>query len=189
MLKPLLRFLPNTFTIFRLFLIAPFLYFLYNKEYVKAFYLFLFAGFTDGFDGWLARYFKWQSTLGSFLDPLADKLLVASSFLSLAFIGKLPWWLVVLVFLRDITISSGVLAWYHFIQRELKFEPTKISKINTTFQLSLVILCLFELAYAIFIPYLTSLLVVLTFLTTSLSYLDYVITWSKKAYLRNSTQK
>ena len=177
----MLRQLPNALTVLRLILIAPFLVYLYQHLYSHAFYIFLLAGFTDGLDGWLARSFHWQSALGSFLDPVADKLLIASSFISLAFIGSLPWWLVMLVFLRDLTISIGVLAWYWFIQQEPDFKPTYLSKINTVLQLALVTLCLFEQAYST-LP--KSIILILTFLTAATtigSYIDYVWTWGKKA--------
>ncbi|MGC1182533.1 CDP-alcohol phosphatidyltransferase family protein, partial [Legionella sp.] len=101
----ILRHLPNALTLFRLGLIAPFLIYLYHQEYVNSFITFILAGLTDGLDGFLARRFNCQSFFGSFVDPLADKLLIASSFISLALIGILPWWLVTLVFLRDFTIS------------------------------------------------------------------------------------
>ncbi|WP_058450967.1 MULTISPECIES: CDP-alcohol phosphatidyltransferase family protein [Legionella] len=177
----ILRHIPNALTLFRLVLIAPFLVFLYKHDYVNAFYMFMLAGFTDGLDGWLARYFHWQSPLGSFIDPLADKLLVASSFISLALLGELPWWLVILVFMRDLTISMGVVAWFWFVQRKLDFEPTLLSKVNTTFQLALVTLCLFELAFFAFPSFIINTLMVITAITTSATYLDYVCTWSKKA--------
>lgn len=178
----ILRHIPNALTLFRLGLIVPFLMYLYYQEYVHAFYTFIIAGFTDGLDGWLARSFNWQSFFGSFVDPLADKLLVASSFISLALIGSLPWWLVALVFLRDITISLGVVAWYWFIQRRLHFEPTFVSKLNTTIQLALVTLCLFQLAYFQFPSYLTSSLIYLTALTTAITYIHYVWLGCQKAW-------
>ena len=177
----ILRHIPNVLTLIRLFLIAPFLVSLYQEEYVIAFYIFILAGCTDGLDGWLARHFHCQSLFGSFTDPLADKLLIAASFISLALIGMLPWWLVLLVFLRDLTISFGVVAWYWFIQRKLDFKPTALSKVNTILQLSLLTLCLFELAFFKFSPYLIETLVLLTTLTTASTYIDYVWTWGKKA--------
>ena len=177
----ILRHIPNALTLIRLVMIAPFLLFLYQEEYVNAFYIFILAGFTDGLDGWLARYFHWQSFFGSFIDPLADKLLIASSFISLALIGALPWWLVLLVFLRDLTISFGVLAWYWLIQRKIDFQPTTLSKINTLLQLTLITLCLFELAFFKFAPYLVEILILLTTLTTTCTFIDYVWTWGKKA--------
>ncbi len=160
----------------------PFLVFLYQHQFAQAFYLFIFAGFTDALDGWLARNFNWQSPLGSFIDPLADKLLVASSFISLALLGLLPWWLVALVFLRDLTISLGVMAWFWFVHRKLDFKPTLLSKVNTGLQLILVTVCLFELAFFAFNPYLMNGLILVTALTTAATYIDYVCTWGKKAY-------
>lgn len=178
----ILKHIPNTLTVLRLVLIVPFLMYLYQHEYVTAFYIFIAAGLTDGLDGWLARHFSWQSFFGSFADPLADKLLIASSFISLALLGELPWWLVVIVFLRDFTISMGVLAWYYFIQKQLDFEPTLLSKFNTTFQLALVTLCLFELAYFAFPEYCVNTLIYLTAFTTTITYLDYIWTWGRKAW-------
>ena len=177
----ILRHIPNALTLIRLFLIAPFLVLLYQHEYINAFYIFILAGFTDGLDGWLARYFHWQSFFGAFIDPLADKLLIAASFISLALIGSLPWWLVILVFSRDVTISFGVLAWYLLIQRKLDFKPTMLSKINTMFQLALLTLCLFELAFFKFTPYLVNTLIMLTTITTATTYIDYAWTWGRKA--------
>ncbi|OGV44639.1 MAG: phosphatidylglycerophosphate synthase [Legionellales bacterium RIFCSPHIGHO2_12_FULL_42_9] len=178
----IITFIPNALTLFRLILIGPFLLSFDNQEYVSAFYLFAIAGFSDGLDGWLARCFNWQSPLGSFIDPLADKLLVASSFISLALLEKLPWWLVVIVFMRDLTISTGVVAWYYLIQRKLVFEPTYLSKINTVLQLSLVTLCLFELAFPPFSFHIIPNLIILTTATTTITYTHYVWTWGKKAF-------
>lgn len=185
----ILKYIPNVLTLFRLVLIPPFLLCLYFEEYKCAFTLFLLAGFTDGLDGWMARYFHWQSFFGSFIDPLADKLLAAASFIALALIGRLPWWLVTLVFLRDLTISVGVIGWYWLIQRKLNFEPTFLSKINTALQLALVTLCLFELAFFTLSPHLAHFLIIATAITTTASYVDYVCTWSKKACSVNQLAK
>lgn len=185
----ILKHIPNALSLFRLALIAPFLMYLYHQEYVSAFYTFILAGVTDGFDGWLARRYHWQSFLGSFVDPLADKLLVASSFISLALIGLLPWWLVVLVFLRDVSISLGVVIWYWFIQKKLDFEPSFLSKLNTTFQLFLVVLCLFQLAYFQFPSYVIDFVILLTAATTATTYIDYMVTWGKKACSKKEQTK
>lgn len=178
----ILRNLPNALTLIRCVLIVPFLMFFYHHAYAYAFYLFVVAGITDALDGWLARSFHWQSTFGSFVDPIADKLLITSSFIALACTGMLPWPLVLLVFLRDITISVGVLAWYGLIRRELDFTPTYLSKLNTVLQLTLVTFSLFELAFHQQAPTLAQRLFMLTAITTSASYLDYVWTWGKKAW-------
>lgn len=185
----ILKYIPNTLSAIRLALIIPFLLFLSQAEYRHAFYVFILAGFTDGLDGWLARYFHWQSFLGSLIDPLADKLLIATSFISLAIIGSLPWWLVILVFLRDVTISVGALAWYWLIQHEVHFSPTNLSKLNTFFQLALLTLCLFELSFFRFSPYVIDTLILITTLTTTSTFIDYVLTWGKKAWaITHSTQ-
>lgn len=178
----ILKYIPNTLSAVRLALIIPFLTFLSQSEYKHAFYIFILAGFTDGLDGWLARYFHWQSFFGSLIDPLADKLLIASSFISLAMIGILPWWLVILVFLRDLTISLGAMAWYCWIQREVHFRPSNLSKLNTFFQLTLLTLCLFELSFFRFSPYIVQGFILITTLTTTTTFLDYVLTWGKRAW-------
>lgn len=175
----ILKQIPNALTLLRLVLVAPFLMYLYHHEYVYAFYIFILAGVTDGLDGLLARHFHWQSFFGHFVDPMADKLLVTSSFISLALIGSLPWWLVILVFLRDFTISVGIMTWYVVLHRKPNFEPTLLSKYNTTFQLALVTLCLFQLAYFEFPSYLVTVLIGLTAFTTATTYVDYIWTGYK----------
>jgi cardiolipin synthase len=173
--------LPNVFTLIRFLLIGPFLFCFFQKNYANAFYLFVLAGFTDGLDGWLARQFNWQTRLGLFMDPIADKLLIASSFVSLAWIGLLPWWLIELVFFRDISIFLGVFAWYRLMHRSLDFHPSRLSKLNTVLELLLVSYCLFELAFLPIYPWLRLLLIALIALTTTLSYIDYMWMWAKKA--------
>lgn len=179
----ILKHIPNILTVARLILIAPFLVFIFHENYLGAFYTFVVAGFTDGLDGWLARYYSWQTPFGTLIDPIADKLLISSSFISLAFSHTLPWSLVFLVFSRDLTISVGALAWYWLIQRKITFQPTFLSKINTVLQLTLVTVCLFERAYSISIVWLSASLIILTAITTTATYLDYVWTWGKKARL------
>ncbi|MFY7698246.1 MAG: CDP-alcohol phosphatidyltransferase family protein [Legionella sp.] len=180
----IVKHIPNILTLARTLLIAPFLFFLKQQQYDWAFYTFLFAGLTDAFDGWLARSFDCKSILGSFIDPLADKLLIASSFFSLALIGKLPWWLMVLVFMRDITILLGIVTWVYLLKNHIDLRPTKLSKFNTLLQLTLVTLSLFELAFFEFSTILIHLLVALTTITTAATYLDYAWTWGKKAYAK-----
>lgn len=185
----ILRYIPNLLTLSRLILIIPFVVFLYQQRYAQAFYIFFLAGLSDALDGWLARRFNCQSAFGSFIDPLADKLLIAVSFISLAMIGKLPWWMVILVFLRDFTISLGVVAWYILIRQKITFSPTRLSKLNTLLQLFLVTICLFEIAFFSFHPNFVTILIWLTAFTTTGSYLDYVWTWSRKAYTHAKLSK
>lgn len=177
-----LKHIPNIITLARLVLIAPFAAFIMHGNYIYAFYVFLCAGISDGLDGWLARHFSWQSEFGGFIDPLADKLLVMTSFLMLGSLGQIPWWLVLLVFARDISISIGVIAWYVFITEKIHFQPTVLSKGNTIMQLLLVTWCLFQLAYGYTDNAFKHMLIILTTFTTAWTYMDYVRIWGKKAY-------
>ncbi len=178
----ILKNIPNALTMTRLLLIIPFLWFFYQKQYNYAFDLFIFAGLTDALDGWLARYFHWQSAFGSLIDPIADKLLITSSVLALAWQHQIPWWFVILVFLRDVTISGGVLAWYGLVRCPLEFNPTYLSKINTALQLAFVTCNLYCLAHASpHHAWITWLLELTTFTTLS-SFIHYVWTWGHKAY-------
>ncbi len=179
----MLSHIPNLLTIMRLISIVPILLLLHDRQYIAAFLIFFIAGITDGLDGWLARRYQWQSILGSILDPLADKLIVVCSFIALALIGSLPWWLVILVFSRDLTICFGVICWYLLINKKLDFKPSLISKFNTAMQISLVTLCLFELAFFMLPNALIFTWIIVTSLTTTISYIDYVWTWGVKANL------
>jgi cardiolipin synthase (CMP-forming) len=179
----IVKHLPNLVSLFRLLLICPFLFAFYHQAYSTAFSIFLIAGITDAIDGWLARQFHLQTQLGHIIDPLADKLLVAASFVSLALLQQLPWWLVMLVFLRDFTLFFGATAWYYFIERSFEFTPTLLSKLNTGLQILLVMVCLIKIAFHTLDPDPIPLLIYLTALTTSITYVDYVWTWGRKACL------
>jgi len=177
----MLKQIPNALTVIRLLLVLPFLVCLFHHQFVCAFYIFVIAGVTDALDGWLARGFAWQSNFGKLLDPMADKLLIAASFISLAILGILPWWLVILVFARDLTISLGVIAWYVWMPNRPDLKPTYISKVNTVMQLTLVMMNLCAQAFLLPIPSLLSLCLLLTAVTTTASFMDYVWIWGRKA--------
>ena len=84
--------LPNIISVFRMLLVVPVVGSLLQQQFGMALVLFAIAGFSDGLDGFLAKHFGWQSRLGSILDPLADKLLLVSSFLTLTWMGFVPLW-------------------------------------------------------------------------------------------------
>lgn len=180
----MLKQIPNFLTLIRFLLIVPFMLCLLDEQYIGAFYIYIIAGFTDGLDGMLARRFAWQTETGALMDPLADKLLIVSSFMGLAWLNLLSWWVVALVLFRDLIIVLGATFWYLFMQKLPNMKPTFVSKMNTTLQLSCVLICLYEKAFpvtmpAILIPVNMGLMV----LTTSISLADYVWTWGKKAWL------
>jgi cardiolipin synthase len=96
--------------------------------------LFLLAAVSDGLDGYLAKRFNWQSDLGRFLDPLADKLLLMTVFVTAAWLDIAPWWLTAAAVARDFIIGAGALV-YRLWFGPLNGRPTVISKINTAMQL------------------------------------------------------
>jgi len=102
-------------------------------DYQQALGVCVLAGFTDALDGMLARNFGWATPLGQILDPLADKILMAAVFLSLGAAGQLPWWLVGLVFGRDLLILVFSGAAIHFLGHR-EFRPSVWGKISTAVQ-------------------------------------------------------
>ena len=177
----LLRQIPNIISVFRILLVFPVLMFLLGEEYGKALILFAVAGISDGVDGFLAKRFNWQTWIGGLLDPLADKLLLVTSFVALGWLGLLPLWVVALVFLRDLVIVAGAF-YFHYHVGKVGGEPTLISKVNTFVQILLVLLVVFAQIFAV--PgLLVSLLIGLVAITTISSGIDYVIKWSRRARL------
>ena len=129
--------IPNLLTLSRIFL-TPLLALLLLRHYMTAaFLVFCIAGLTDAFDGLLARGLNQKSRLGSYIDPLADKLLLVTSFLLLWDIGEIPLWLVIITVGRDLMILCGffVLVFYR-VRFEIK--PLVSSKLTTLFQLGTV---------------------------------------------------
>ena len=99
--------IPNLITVMRIVLVVPVSWSLLRQEFGLALALFFVAGVSDGLDGFLAKHYGWSSRLGALLDPLADKALLVACYASLAWIGLLPVWLLVLVVARDVVIVAG----------------------------------------------------------------------------------
>ena len=172
--------LPNIISIFRILLVMPVVWALLNLEYATALILFAIAGFTDALDGFLAKQFHWESRLGSILDPLADKLLLVSSFLALAWIGLIPLWLVVVVIVRDLLIIiGGVVFHYMFVQFDM--APSRISKANTFFQIIFVLAVVFYHGDFALTPWAIEALGYIVLVTTVMSGMDYVWVWGRRA--------
>jgi len=174
--------LPNILSILRIILTVPVVLFLLNHEFSWAIILFFIAGITDGLDGWIAKRYSCQTRLGSILDPVADKLLLVSSFVTLWYIDLLPLWLLALIFLRDLMIVSGTVGSF-MGDGESKNDllaPSKLSKINTALQ---IILVLFLVATGLY-PSLSewhAIFFIIVATSTMLSGADYIWIWSEKA--------
>jgi len=182
------RDIPNIISIIRIMLVIPFIVLMLRQEFTWALLLFFVAGISDGIDGYLAKRNNWTSRLGSILDPLADKLLLVSSFVTLAWLNVLPVWLVSAVLLRDVIIISGAVA-YHFLVGRYEMEPTIISKLNTFFQIMLVLSTVFSQGLYVLPPLALQALVYIVFATTILSGADYVYTWGKRTYHAKKQQQ
>lgn len=180
----LLRHIPNVITVFRLVLIPPVAWAIINDEYMLALVLFFIAGFSDGLDGFLARVFNWQSKLGSFLDPLADKLLTIVCFYLLAWKGLIPWWLFLVIILRDVIILGGAAA-FHMLTHSLEMHPTMLSKVNTALQIVVILAILYSHGVSPLSAGLLQVLIALLFITSVLSGLLYVLLWSRKTRREN----
>ena len=126
--------LPNSLTLLRILLIPVFTYFFVKGEYRIALIIFVVTGLTDMVDGFLARRLRKKTTLGAILDPTADKLLMLVTFIVLAMRALVPPWLSFLVILRDLWIAVGIWILQH-LKKKLYFKPTRLSKLNTFFQL------------------------------------------------------
>ena len=141
-----------------------------------AFLLFLGAGISDAIDGFLAKRFHMASELGAYLDPLADKALIVSIYVSLGIAGALPIFLVILVVSRDIMIISAfMLSW--LLGKPMPVRPLPVSKVNTVVQILLATLVLAEQAFGFNAPIVAKLTMALVAILTLLSIAFYLAEW------------
>jgi cardiolipin synthase (CMP-forming) len=168
--------IPNVITVFRFFLVPVVVWLIIDGDMKFAFIAFLAAGISDGLDGFLAKRFNWQTELGAYLDPIADKLLLVSIYFVLGLFSHLPVWLVIAVVTRDIFIVGAfLLSWV--IGRPMEVRPLLISKINTTGQIILATLVLADLGFSLGFGGITIVLVWITGILTILSAAAYMIDW------------
>jgi cardiolipin synthase len=168
--------IPNLITLGRILLVPIVVWAIASGAMWIAFVLFMVAGISDGVDGFLAKRFGMTTELGAYLDPLADKALIVSIYLSLGINGLIPQWLVILVVSRDILIVGGIiLSWV--IGNPLKIKPLLVSKLNTVAQILFAAVVLFSLGFDIESTQLTLGLMVLVAALTLLSVAAYVAEW------------
>jgi cardiolipin synthase len=163
----------NLLTLARLLCVPLIVNLTLEQAYHTAAIVFLLAALTDIADGYVAKRFSGTTPLGAILDPVADKLLMASVFITLVLEGHLPVWLVLLVIGRDLLIILGTLALRLFVGR-FRVEPLLIGKLSTFFQLVLGGAVLAELSVLPGIaPWLEPLVLVTSFfvVTSAIAYL------------------
>jgi cardiolipin synthase len=175
-----LRFIPNTLCILRMLLVVPVAWLLLAEDFRNTMWLFAFAAMTDGLDGFLAKRCGWTSELGKILDPLADKILLVGTYITLATIGLVPVWLAATVVGRDVVITVGAIV-YNWLFGYPNGRPTAISKLNTLCQILFALLIVGAHAVGRVPALAITILGALVFVTTWVSGLDYVLTYAKKA--------
>ena len=168
--------LPNLITIARILTVPVIVWAITSGQMLFAFLLFLAAGVSDAVDGFLAKRFNMQSEFGSYLDPLADKALIVSIYVSLGIIESLPRWLVILVVSRDIMIVAAVmLSW--LVDKPVRVKPLTVSRINTAAQILLATLVLASLGLKLDVGWLIPLGIAAVAALTLLSVAAYVREW------------
>ena len=133
--------LPNLISLARLFAVPVVVWLIMEDRLIAAFWVFIGAGISDAVDGFLARQLNARTTLGAYMDPLADKALLVSVYVALGYAGYLPDWLVILVVFRDVMIVGGAVL-VAILNGHVEMRPLMVSKVNTTLQIILAALAL-----------------------------------------------
>jgi cardiolipin synthase len=138
----------------------------------EAFVLFVAAGLSDALDGWLARRYG-GNAIGALMDPVADKALLVTMYITLAAVGELPDWLAILVVFRDVLIVGGVMI-LSVLGHVVAIRPLYISKLNTLTQIMLIAASLLQGGFGLGVPGLADVLTWCVVVTTTASGAAYV---------------
>jgi cardiolipin synthase len=173
--------LPNLICVLRILLAVPVVWTLVHGLFGWTLLLFVIAAISDGLDGFLAKRFDWTSEAGKVLDPVADKLLLVSVFVTLTLLGMVPLWLAATVVARDLLIGIGA-AVYKWRFGPIDGRPTQPSKLNTVVQICYVICVVANAATPAVVPDAWVMALGATvFVTTFVSGADYTMTYIRKA--------
>jgi cardiolipin synthase len=157
--------LPNVITFARLCAVPLSVWLVMEHQFALAFFLFVAAGASDAVDGWLARRNGGGNSVGAMLDPVADKALLVTMYVTLAVVKVLPDWLAILVVFRDTLIVGGVVV-LSLLGQPVMMRPLYISKLNTVLQIVLVAVALLLSGFGLQAPAVLSVLVWLVAATT-----------------------
>ena len=174
----LFKSLPNLITVARLILVPVIIALIMSEGWVAAFVVFAVAGLSDALDGFLAKRFGLQTELGAYLDPLADKALLVSIYVTLAVLGTLPRTLALLVVSRDLMIIGAVIiSWV--LDRPVEIRPLLISKANTAVQILLAGIILGAKAFGLSSDAWLEIMIILVATLTIASTTAYLAQWLK----------
>jgi len=170
--------LPNVITLGRILLVPVIVWAIASNQMAIAFVIFVVAGVSDAIDGFLAKRFNMTTEIGALLDPVADKALLVSIYVTLGISGDIPRWLVILVVSRDFMIVGAVIiSW--ILDNPVPMKPLMVSKLNTVAQVAFAALVLASLGFGFSTaPYeivLMSCVTVLTLLSVSF----YLVEWAR----------
>jgi cardiolipin synthase (CMP-forming) len=174
------RHIPNIISVIRILLVVPIAFALAHDRLALSILLFAIAAVSDAADGYLAKRFGWQSELGGVLDPLADKLLLVTGFISLGVLDLVPLWLVVAAVARDVIIVSGAVA-YRIVIGPLTAHPSLVSKVNTLCQAAYILAVVSRAKFSLPPEWVCTGLGAVVFVTVVVSGIDYVMVYGKRA--------
>jgi cardiolipin synthase len=183
---PRLRQLPNLVTSIRILLLVPIALALAHHRFVTTLWLFAGAAATDAVDGFLAKRFGWQTELGGILDPVADKLLLATVFVMLTLQGNVPLWLTTAVLARDCIIVAGAIS-YRILLGPVEARPSTISKLNTVCQVAYLVLVIGAQPFSWPAAW-TLVAGAAVFVTVVVSGLDYVLVYGRMAHSQSKAR-
>ena len=170
--------IPNFLTLARLCLVPVVIVMITSHAWLSAFAVFVVAGITDAVDGFIARHFNQRTELGAYLDPLADKALLVSIYITLAIVAIIPVWLTVLVVARDIMILGAIILSL-LLNNPMTIEPLKISKANTFAQIAFAAMMLGTLAFNVSSPVIQDAMTISVAILTIGSMGAYLSLWLK----------
>jgi len=171
--------LPNIITLLRVAATPLVVWLILENHLLWAFWVFVAAGISDGVDGFIAKRFGMETELGKFLDPLADKALLVSVYVTLGVQDVLPSSLVILVVFRDVFIVGGALL-FETLTHSLTMQPLMVSKVNTVLQIVLAAAVMANAGYGIALDGVLDGLVILTAIATVLSGVAYAVVWIRR---------
>jgi cardiolipin synthase len=173
-----LQTLPNLITVGRIILVPVVIWAITSGNMLLAFWVFVAAGISDAVDGFIAKRFNAQTEFGAYLDPLADKALLMSIYVTLAIEMLLPRWIVIAVVSRDIMIMGAViLSWV--LNKPVEIHPLIVSKLNTAAQISLAALVLASSGFKFNAVQATNVLLIIAGGLTFVSAAAYLVEWMK----------
>lgn len=176
----LLRQIPNVISTIRILLVAPIAVALVHHQLGVATILFGIAALSDAADGFLAKRYGWRSELGAVLDPAADKLLLATVFIALAYLKLVPLWLMAAAVARDVIIVLGALV-YRYLFGPLSVRPSMVSKLNTACQAVFIMAVVGRAEFGVPPESVLMVLGALVFVTVAVSGIDYVLIYGRRA--------